>query len=172
MEDQSTVLFAGWWRCHGHLGSDRRKAFGCEWKQYKCITITHNSSSWSASCSSLCLLCFLCLIQVLHLWSKVSYWQRHWRQCAPGGLFHWGPWRGTMLSYIVANLHSVWLFISYCDGFIRRIKSNFMMNLCLFYRCHQLLVLFALSEQQVFQYGSLFLYENLLRAREALIKCP
>lgn len=77
MEDQSTVLFAGWWRCHGHLGSDRRKAFGCEWKQYKCITITHNSSSWSASCSSPCLLCFyMCMY------------------CA-------------LLSCIVANLHSI-----------------------------------------------------------------
>lgn len=69
----------------------------------------------------------------------------------------------ALLSCIVANLHSVCLFISYCDGFIRRIKSNFTTNLCLFYRCHQLLVLFALSEQQVFQYGSLFLYEKLLQ---------
>lgn len=136
MEDQSTVLFAGWWRCHGHLGSDRRKPFGCEWKQYKCITISYNSSSWSANCSSPCPLCFFCLIQVLpfvkqgFILTNDTAGSELQVDCSTEG--------HQVLCF--AQLHSGKPTFN-CDGFIQRIKSNFMMNLCLFYRCHQLLVL-------------------------------
>lgn len=164
MEDQSTVLFAGWWRCHGHLGSDRRKAFGCEWKQYKCITITHNSSSWSASCSSPCLLWVFCLIQVLPFMKQGFILTKTLQAVSSRWIV---PLRAikycALLSCIVANLHSIAYLFHIAMVLFKGLNQISWWNCASFIAAINCWFCLHLVNSKFFQYGSLFLYEKLLQ---------